>query len=950
MKKNAQMNRLHALRHGFSLLLLLLLVFAASFALAEGERRVVRVAFPEQRGMSEIDNTGKLMGYNYDYLEKISEYTGWQMEYITYPATDANDSVMNAMQDLSDGKVDLLGPMLKNDATLEMYEYPQHNYGTVYTMLCVDMRSTLRRSNLDMDKTYRIGLYEKAAQRNSEVLAYLESDNIPYEIVYYPSVKEQLEALRSGEVDMVSAVSLSPYDNTRVFATFAPRPYYFVSTKGNSGLIAELDEAIVQVSTRHVNLQDSLFDRYFGERVDYFSVSEAEQEIVDGVKAIRVLCVDMDAPYAFIENGQPKGALVTVINNFAGELGIQVEYTLCGSRAEAEPMLADGAFDFVVGMPFPSSFCAENGYVRSDPVFTSGIAYIRNNYSDQYQEQTIALVRGLEGGLTTSAFKKVDTYDTMLECVEAVQSGKADVAAGNQSMMEYYLNDTGSSLLTFSVVGRTNDVCIAASRKTMLPLLGVLNNYVNSLSVSEKNNILSAGNSHSHVREVMASLRRLINRHPWVILVAAALLVLIISLKARRIHREKQRLEEVNHALEQAKAASEAARVELEKASVAKSNFLFNMSHDIRTPMNAIIGYSELIRRKLDDPELLDYEKKVENASNLLLSIINNVLDMARIESGKVELNEEVVNTGETMDELLSVFEKIAESKEIRLESQWDVQHNCLICDQTKIKEVFLNLISNAVKYTQKGGTVSIRARELPCDREGYVRIESVVEDTGIGMSEEYLPQLFDPFTRERNTTTSQVSGTGLGMPIVKKLVELMGGTIEVESQPGKGTKFTMILEHKLADEDCGKQKKAISDDCRKALLAGKRILLAEDNDLNAEIAQLMLTENGFLVERVADGAQCVAKVEQMPAGSYDVILMDIQMPNMDGYQAARAIRALADPAKASIPMLAMTANAFAEDRKNALAAGMNGHLPKPIDINKIEAAILSVLTGTGNC
>ncbi len=412
----------------------------------------------------------------------------------------------------------------------------------------------------------------------------------------------------------------------------------------------------------------------------------------------------------------------------------------------------------------------------------------------------------------------------------------------------------------------------------------------------------------------------------------------------------RQKLLQTQESLEQKNEELREEEKKAEAANVAKSNFLFNMSHDIRTPMNAIIGYTQLVKKELtqnekpDKKKILDYEEKIEHSGNLLLSIINNVLDMARIESGKAELNEEYVDTAKVFAELQSVFESDASKKNIRMYSDWNVKHRYLIADQTKMKEIFLNLISNAVKYTPEGGSVYMRAAELPCDKEGYICVKTEIEDTGIGMSAEYLPQLFEPFTRERNSTTANVIGTGLGMPIVKKLVDLMGGSIEVESELGKGTKFTLVLCHRIADVSCDPSEIQISDEEKKKVLSGKRILLAEDNELNAEIATTILEESEMLVDHVEDGIQCVAKIEQSPAAAYDLILMDIQMPNMDGYKATQAIRALNDDTKSSIPIVAMTANAFEEDKKLALSKGMNAHIAKPMDIEKIEEVLYSIL------
>ena len=383
-----------------------------------------------------------------------------------------------------------------------------------------------------------------------------------------------------------------------------------------------------------------------------------------------------------------------------------------------------------------------------------------------------------------------------------------------------------------------------------------------------------------------------------------------------------------------------------ENANKAKTEFLNNMSHDIRTPMNVILGYNQLMKSQLTEPKQFDYHKKIEQSGKLLLSIINNVLDMARIESGKMKVDENYEVVGEIIDEIISTFSSKAKEKEIHLSGSMQVTHRNILCDGTKIREIYVNLVSNAIKYTPRGGNVTITVEELPCEKEGYIKIKGEVEDTGIGMSKEYLPTLFEPFSREHNTTIGKVGGTGLGMSVVKRMIDLMGGSIEVKSELGKGTVFTFTLMHKIADEKYYSKKIETADVSDTGEnLHGKHVLLAEDNDLNAELAIAVLEEIGLIIERVEDGIQCVNRIEQMPSGTYDLILMDIQMPNMDGYKATQCIRRLDDKKKSEIPIIAMTANAFEEDKKRAFDAGMNGHIAKPIDIDKLEEVILSVLT-----
>ena len=381
-----------------------------------------------------------------------------------------------------------------------------------------------------------------------------------------------------------------------------------------------------------------------------------------------------------------------------------------------------------------------------------------------------------------------------------------------------------------------------------------------------------------------------------------------------------------------------------ENANKAKTTFLLNISHDIRTPMNAILGFSGLMRERLTDPELLHYQEMIDESGKLLLSIINNVLDMARIESGKVELDENCNATGDVIGSVCKVFAAEANKKNIQLVHITKVKQRYILCDITKIQEIFTNLISNAIKYTPNGGKITVTTTELPGDEPGYVQVKTVVEDNGIGMSQEFLPHIFESFSRERNTTSGKILGTGLGMQIVKRLVELMQGTIEVSSELGKGSRFTVTIPHKIADEKY--YEKAVLQKPEEAQmdLSGKRVLLAEDNELNAEIAIAILNEAGLQVEHAEDGIICVNKLEQNPAGTYDLILMDIQMPNMDGYQATQIIRQLPEKEKSSIPILAMTANAFEEDRKHALEAGMTGHIAKPIDVEILMKTLAEIL------
>lgn len=387
--------------------------------------------------------------------------------------------------------------------------------------------------------------------------------------------------------------------------------------------------------------------------------------------------------------------------------------------------------------------------------------------------------------------------------------------------------------------------------------------------------------------------------------------------------------------LDRSRRDTQRALEKAEAASGAKSEFLFSMSHDIRTPMNGIIGFLRLLKEQQDQPERREeYIRKMEDSSQMLLSILNNVLEMARIEGGAGALEETAWSVEALVEDVCGLLAPKMAEKHIVFTHAAAVRHPAVWCDRAKVQEVFLNILNNACQYTPEGGTVSVRVTELPSEEDGAALYKTEITDSGIGMDETFLPHLFEAFARAQDTTHSKVSGTGLGMTIAKRLTDLMGGTIAVESAAGRGTRVTVVLPLRLAGKADLTDRPAW--DAGTADLAGKRILLAEDNDLNAEIAAELLGELGLLVERARDGDECVAMLEREEQAHYDLILMDVQMPRMSGYEAAAAIRKLGDPAKASIPIVAMTANAFAEDKQNAGAAGMDGHLAKPVDMEKL--------------
>ncbi len=425
------------------------------------------------------------------------------------------------------------------------------------------------------------------------------------------------------------------------------------------------------------------------------------------------------------------------------------------------------------------------------------------------------------------------------------------------------------------------------------------------------------------------SIEKINRSSVWIAIVATVVTVLLMICMYLSMHKQKEKEREQQKILEKTAAAAEAA-------NKAKSTFLFNMSHDIRTPMNAILGYADLAREHMGEPQKLqEYMDNIRISGEKLLSIINNVLELSRIENNQAIIEESVIHSGDCMDSCLVMMKTAAEEKHQTLTVEKNIRYPYIYIDNAHVCEVIMNIVSNAIKYTGEGGSIRCILNQLPAEQKDFCITRISIQDNGIGISEEFQKHIFESFSRERSSTVSGIDGTGLGMGIVKKLVDLMQGTIEVQSKLGEGSTFTVEIPCRIATAEEAQAKKACFH-LDKQSVAGRRILLAEDNDLNAEIAIELIQAEGLEVERVADGVACVDRIEKMPANYYDLILMDIQMPVMDGYKATQVIRKMDDPEKANIPIIAMTANAFAEDRQKALAVGMNDHVAKPIDMNRL--------------
>ena len=651
------------------------------------------------------------------------------------------------------------------------------------------------------------------------------------------------------------------------------------------------------------------------------------------------------------ETGKLTGTLTEYISYAKDCLGNQTLEFDIQAYDDYDEML-QALQEYEIDMIFYASrnpgFAEEKGYALTNTAWTySLMAVTDEKYFNENEVYTVAVPKEKEALKQHIVFNypqwKLVDCDSLADAADMVMNEKADCFLMGTSQALKYDNDRDFKSVPLT---KTMEACFAV-RGGEGHLLSILNKTLKAMPSDMLTSALaiydSTADKVTFLDFVKDNMLAFFAATGFFVLSIIGIILVLLK-KARKAESVAKLAANDTQKLND---KLEIALKKAEDASLAKTRFLNNMSHDIRTPMNAIMGYAQLMEDELKEkelPETLEHLEKLQQSGNLLLSIINNVLDMAQIESGRMEIDENYGRIEDIWQTIFEIFDDEAKKKNIALHYTIDVEHEHVLTDTTKVKEIFVNILSNALKYTPAGGSVMMNVDELPCDESGYMIVRTRVSDTGIGMSQDYLTKIFEAFTRERNTTKSKIAGSGLGMSIVRKYVELLGGTITVESELGKGSTFIVTLKHRIADESYYVKKHVESSGTGREVLEGRNILLAEDNDLNAEIAEAILERAGLKIERVEDGIQCVNRITKMPAGTYDMILMDIQMPKMDGYKATQAIRHLPDKDKARIPIIAMTANAFEEDKREAIAAGMDGHIAKPIQVDKLLAMLAEMI------
>ena len=881
-----------------------------------------------------VDKNGVRRGYGYELMQALAGYTGWKFEYVKCDWSNCFDKLEN-------GEIDIMGDISYTDERAQKMLFPDEPMGEEKYILYADLSDMdIETSDFKSLDGKRVGVL-LGTEPEIMLTEWENKNGIHTEHVNVNNNDDVEKKLANHEIDCFVSLEESIWSEQGISSvtTIGKSGIYFAINKERSDIKTKLDYAMRQLEQDSPFFKADLYKKYF--TLDYIQLlTGKEKGWVEEHGGIQIGFLNND-PAIFSmdeETGKLTGMLAEYISYAKDCLGNQtLEFNIHAydDYDEMIQALQNREIDMIFYAGRNPYFAEQNGYALTNTAWTYSLMAVTDEEKfDENKVYTVAVPKEKYALKQHIAFSypewKLVDCDSLDNAADMVIQEKADCFLMGASQALIY--DNRQNFKSFPLTN-TMEACFAV-RGGEGSLLSILNK---TLKAMPSDMLTSALAIYDSTPDKVTFLDFLKDNILAFFVTAGFFVLSIISIILVLLRKARKAEAAAKLAANDTQKLNDKLEIALKKAedaSFAKTRFLNNMSHDIRTPMNAILGYAQLMEDELkekDLPEISEYLKKLQQSGNLLLSIINNVLDMARIESGRMEIDENYGMIEDIWQTLFEIFDDEAEKKNIALHYTINVEHEHILTDVTKVKEIFVNILSNTMKYTPSGGSVMINIDELPCSGPGYMIVRTRVSDTGIGMSQEYLTNIFEAFTRERNTTKSKIAGTGLGMSIVKKYVELLGGTIDVESELGKGSTFTVTLKHKIADENYYVKNYAENPETYSEILKDRKILLAEDNDLNAEIAEAILERAGLKTERVEDGIQCVNKIEKMPAGTYDMILMDIQMPKMNGYKATQAIRRLPDKDKAYIPIVAMTANAFEEDKRDAFAAGMNGHIAKPI-------------------
>ena len=925
------------------LLLLLPALFPVKAAAETVPAKVVRVGLFGDT-FNYVNEKGIRKGYGYELLQTLSGYTGWQLEYVTCDWSDCFEKLKN-------GEIDIMGDISYTEDRAGEMLFSDEPMGEEKDYLYADLsRADISASDYKTLNGKKIGV-PMGTEPEVMLTEWEEKYDLKTQHVNISNNEDVKQKLANHEIDCFVSMEESFWADLGIstITCVGSSDIYYAINKDRADIKEELDNAMRALEDANPFYTADLYKRYFS--MDYTPILTGEEKAwlkEHGVIRMGFLTGDSGVSTYNPSTGEITGTITDYIQFAKDCLGNQeLEFQMVGyDSKEAElGALKSGEIDMVFHFDQSPNLAEEYRVACTNTTWTSNMMVVTNK--QHFNENQANRVAVPQNKLSLTRYLAVyypqwEIVDcaTQEDAARLVKDGQADCFVTGVSSQENY-----SKKYDFYSVPLPNPArsCFAVNSGNR-HLLSILNKTIKAMPTNMLTGSLAMYKSAS--RKV--TLSEFIKDNFFMVLLVSSIFVAVILLAILKLLQKARKAEaaarKAANDTQELNAKLQIAAENAESANRAKSTFLFNMSHDIRTPMNAIIGYADLASRHSDDPEKLKkYMENIQVCGQNLLMLLNNVLDLARIENDKTEMEYSVSDVEKDFRNCIAMFRNQADSKNQTLTVTTHLLHPYIYADVPHLTEVCTNLVSNAVKYTGTGGTIRCDVAQKPGEKEGWCDTVVTVADNGIGMSQEFQKHIFEPFERERTSTVSKVEGSGIGMGIVKKLVGLMGGTVEVESKIGVGSTFTVTIPCRIVSEEEAQAKRETNPSGQKCL-CGTRILLTEDNDLNAEIATELLQEEGCTVDRAKDGVECVDMLEKAANGTYQIILMDVQMPVMNGYDAATKIRRMDDPQKAGIPIIAMTANAFSEDKQAALDAGMNDHVAKPINMNVLVPTIRKYL------
>ena len=926
-----------------SLLLLLSAVLPVKAAAETAPAKVIRVGSFEDT-FNYVNEKGARKGYGYELLETLSGYTGWQFEYVTCDWS-------NCFEKLENGEIDIMGDISYTEDRAEEMLFSDEPMGEEKYYLYADLsRADISTSNFETLNGKKIGVL-MGTEPEVMLTEWEEKYGLKTEHVNISNNEDVKQKLANHEVDCFVSLEESFWAELGIstITRVGESGIYYAINKDRPDLKEELDNAMCALEDSNPFYTADLYKKYFS--LDYTPILTGEEKAwLKEHGAIRMGFLKDDIGISTFDpaTGELTGAITDYIQFAIGSLGNQeLEFQIVGydSKETELDALKSGEIDMIFHFDQNPNLAEENHIACTNTMWISNLMAVTNKqHFNEGKANRIAVPQN-----KLSLKKYIDFYypqweivdcDTQEDAAKLVRDGQADCFVTGVSSEEKYSKKYG-----FYSVPLLNPVksCFAVNSGNR-SLLSILNKTIKAMPANMLTSSLAMYKSSARKVTLSDYIKDNFFTVLLISVIVGAVILLTILKLLRKARKAEAAAKKAANDTQELNAKLQVAVENAESANRAKSTFLFNMSHDIRTPMNAIIGYADLASRHLDDSAKLEnYMENIQVCGQNLLMLLNNVLDLARIENDKTEIEYTVSDVEKDFRNCVAMFQNQADSKGQTLTVTTHLLHPYVYADIPHLTEICTNLVSNAVKYTGACGTIRCDITQKPGEKEGWCDTVITVADNGIGMSQEFQKHIFEPFERERTSTVSKVEGSGIGMDIVKKLVGLMGGTVEVESKIGDGSTFTVTIPCRIASKDETQVKRDTTPSDKKSL-SGIKILLTEDNDLNAEIATELLQEEGCTVDRAKDGVECVDLLEKAADGTYRMILMDIQMPVMNGFDAAKKIREMDDPQKAEIPIIAMTANAFSEDKQAALDAGMNDHIAKPINMNILVPTIRKYL------